>query len=314
MIKINGKEVTLIDAHAHIWNKYAGVKRGDIAAESLGYGKIKVEDNIEKLLPSAFVDNRVTVEILLGYMEDIGTDQVVILQNPCYGDQKEYVSECMQLYSDKILATVGKIDPRKRENVIDEIDKLVNQYSCIGVKIEIPDVPFIMDASEYDFLWRKIVEDNLLVVLDLGFSDGVYDFNIEKLTNVINRYPNIKMVLPHLGISRLWDLNQKYPYPELQKTLKLFKINKKNLYIDMSAIQFFDVNDEHPDKRNQDILKVVYETIGPDKILWGTDFPTILNLRTIRQCLDFIINHCEFLTDEDKIKILGQNALAVYGT
>jgi len=237
----------------------------------------------------------------------------VVLQSPCYGDQKEYVSDCMKLYPDKILATFGKLDPRKRDTTVDEIDKLVNLYSCSGIKIEIPDVPFKIDAPEYDFLWRKIVEDDLLVVLDLGFGDGEYDFNIERLTNVINRYPDIKMVLPHLGISRLWDLSQKNPYPELQKTLKLFNINKKNLYIDIAAIQFFDLNDEHPDKRNQDIVKIVYETIGPDKILWGTDFPTILKLRTIRQCLDFVINQCDFLTYEDKIKILGQNALAVYG-
>jgi len=74
MIKINGKEVKLIDAHTHIWNKYAGVKHGDIIVENLGYGKIKAEGNVERLLPSAFVDNRVPVEILLGYMEDIGID------------------------------------------------------------------------------------------------------------------------------------------------------------------------------------------------------------------------------------------------
>lgn len=314
MIKINGKEVKLIDAHTHIWNRYAGIKRGDIAAENLGYGKIRFDGKVEKLLPSVFVDNKVTFEILLGYMEDVGTDQVVVLQNPCYGDQREYVYKCMQKYPDKILATFGKLDPRKIDTVIDEIDTLVNQYSCSGIKIEVPDVPFIIDDPEYDFMWRKIVEDNLIIVFDLGFGDGEYDFNIERLTNVINRYPDIRMVLPHLGISRLWDLNQKHPYPELQKTLRLFKINKNNLYVDISAIQFFDVNDEHPDYRNQDIIKVVYESIGPDKIIWGTDFPTILNLRTIRQCLDFIVNQCDFLTDEDKIKILSQNALSAYGS
>ena len=73
------------------------------------------------------------------------------------------------------------------------------------------------------------------------------------------------------------------------------------------------MNNDYPDKKSQDIVKIVYETIGPDKILWGTDFPTILKLRTMRQCLNFIVDQCDFLTDEDKVKILGQNALAVYG-
>lgn len=309
MIELDGKEICIIDAHVHIWNEYKGMRYGEIPVENLGFGKIQVNGKVEKLLPPSFRDNRVTAEILLGYMDDNHVDQAVILQNPCYGDQKEYVAECLEKYPDRFIATMGKVDPRRVDEIVSEIDLLVNEYSCSGIKIEVPDVPFYMDDPKYDGMWKKIVEDGLMVVLDLGFEDGPYDWHIERLTRLMKRYPDIRMRLPHLGISRLWDMNQKYPYPELQKTLNLFTINKKNLYMDFSAMPFYNLEDDYPDVRNQEILRTVYETIGAEKIIYGSDFPTVLKLRTMKQCIEFITKQCTFLSSDDKENILGKNAL-----
>ncbi|MDR1754891.1 MAG: amidohydrolase [Eubacterium sp.] len=308
MIDIGGKKVALIDAHVHIWDVYKGMRYGDIPVKNLGYGKVELNGEIEKLIPSAFADNSVPWEALEGYMDDNGVDKAVVLQNPCYGDQKEYVADVMKK-TDRILATLGKLDPRKTDCVAANIDSLVNEYGCSGVKIEVPDVPFWIDDPEHDGMWRKIVEDDLLVFLDLGFGRTKYDWNIERLEKLLHKYPDIRMRLPHLGISQLWDKSQKYPYPELQKTLALFKINKNNLFVDMTAMPFFDEDGEYPDMRNVEILKTVYETIGPDKIIWGSDFPSVLKLRTLRQVIRFVTIQCTFLSDEDKIKILSGNVL-----
>lgn len=309
MIEIDGKKLMVIDSHVHIWDEYKGMRYGEIPVENLGYGKIGLNGSVEKLLPPSFVDNRVSAEILLGYMDDNHVDKAMILQNPCYGDQKEYVAECLKKYPDRFIATVGKVDPRKTDTIVDEIDMLVKDFSCSGIKIEVPDVPFYMDEPEYDVMWKKIMDDNLMVILDLGFEDGPYDWHIERLTKLMKRYPDLRMRLPHLGISRLWDLNQKYPYPELQKTLALFQINKHNLYMDFSAMPFYDQEDDYPDVRNQEILKTVYETIGSEKIMYGSDFPTVLKLRTMKQCIEFVTKQCSFLTLEDKENILGKNVL-----
>jgi hypothetical protein len=309
MIKVDGKEVQVIDAHVHIWDEYKGMRYGEVPVENLGYGKIRFNSKIESLLPPSFVDNAVTAEILLAYMDDNHVSKALILQNPCYGDQKEYVSECLKKYPDRFIATMGKIDPRKTDNIFNEINILINEYSCSGVKIEVPDVPFLIDEPEYDPMWKKIIEDDLMVVLDLGFEDGVFDWQIERLTNLLKRFPEIRMRLPHLGISRLWDLKQEYPYIELQKTLNLFKINKDNLYLDMSAMPFFDTKEDYPDIRNQEILRIVYETIGSEKIIYGSDFPTILKLRTLKQCIEFITKQCDFLSFSDIENILSKNVI-----
>lgn len=312
MIKIDGKDMLVVDSHAHIWNRFDGSRFGYLKVHNLGYGKIKQGDDILDLVPPAFTDNQATIEILLGYMDDAKIDKAVILQNPCYGDQREYVKEVIAKYPDRIYAAIGKLDPRNVKKIVSEIDTLVKDFSCKGIKLEVPDVPFKMDAPEYNFMWKKLIDENLIVTIDLGWGTGEYDWNIGNLENVIKKYPALRVCIAHLGVCRLWDLEQKHPYPELQKLLKLTTIDKDNFYIDMCGMPFYDLTEEHPGKRNIDILKTVYETIGPDRIMFGTDFPSVLKQRTMKQCVDFMANHCDFFTAVDLVKVMGQNALVAY--
>lgn len=309
MVTVDGKPLKIIDGHVHIWDRYHGVRYGSIPVKSLGYGKIELNGKIEKLLPPSFVDNRASAEILLGYMDDNHIDSAVILQNPCYGCQKEYVADMMKRYPERFAATVGKVDPRDTNHVLSHIDVLTKEYGCSGIKIEVPDVPFWMDDPEYAPMWEKLIEDDLIVILDLGFEEGAYDWNIERLTKLLTRYPDIRMRLPHLGISRLWDKQQRYPYPELQKTLNLFDINRNHLTMDFSAMPFYDTEEDYPDLRNQEILRVVYERIGAKKLVWGSDFPTILKLRTLKQCIEFVTKQCEFFSLADKEDIMANNVI-----
>lgn len=307
MINIDGRPVRVIDSHTHIWNEYKGMRLGYIQEENLGYGKIRHEGKVEKLLPPSFIDNQVPAEVLIGYMDDAGIDQSFILQNPCYGDQRAYVKSTLEKYPERFIGACGKIDPRDVDALPAEMDSLVSQYGCCGYKIEVPDVPFWMDDDEHDFMWKKIADEDRLVVIDLGWGTTPYDFNIDRLENVLRKYPNIRMWVPHLGVSRLWDAEQKYPYPELQKFLKLFKLNK-NLYTDNSAMPAY-IEEQYPEPRNVEIFKTVYETIGSERILWGTDFPTLLKYRTMEQMLSFATSCCDFLTFEDKENILSKNIL-----
>lgn len=312
MIKIGGEEVIVIDAHTHIWDHFGGQRFGNCPIEVLPYGKAKLKGKVFQQISPEYSDDSVKIEVLLGYMDYVHVDKAVILQNPCYGGSREYIHEILDKYPDKFVG-IGMLDPRNKENIKKEIDILVNEYKFKGVKMEIPDTPFIMDDAEYDFLWKKIVEKDCIVVIDMGWGKGLYDYdnNIDKLKNVLKKYSNIKMVLTHLGVSRLWDLEQKYPFPKLQETFKLIDINKENLWFDCSAIDEFD-NGEYPYYRGQEILKAIKERWGMDRIMWGTDFPTHLLISTYKQFLDFIIKHCDFLTENELKMILCTNALKVY--
>lgn len=308
MVEICGKSYEVVDAHAHVWNNYNGMRFGNTPIEKIGNGRIRVGKDEMDFIPAEFTDYKVLVEYLEAYMTFSGVDRACILQNPCYGDQREYVGEIVKKNPKKFVS-FGKVDPRDRDTVVSQIDDLMDNYGNIGIKLEIPDVPFKMDDPSYDFMWKYMQDKDGIVAMDLGWGTGKYDFNIEELTNVVKKYPKMKLMLCHMGVSRLWDLNQKYPYPYLTKTLKLLDTNKDNLYLDMAMVPQANVADEYPFYRGQEIMRYVKSFCGFDRIMWGSDFPSVLLHCTYKQSLDFVTKCCPFLTEDDLAGILGKNAI-----
>jgi predicted TIM-barrel fold metal-dependent hydrolase len=311
MIKFNGKNMMVIESHAHVFKEFAGQRHGDCPVIPTSYGKAKQHEKEYQMFAPEYDKCSVPFGIFDTYMEFIGVDKAVIIQNPCYGDQREYVKDIVNANPGRIVG-VGMIDPRKIDNLGKEIDTLCKDYNFVGVKMEIPDVPFFMDAPEYDFMWKKILENDIIAVIDLGWGDGPYDYNIDRLKNVLKKYPKIKMVLPHLGVSRLWDLEQSYPFPTLQQTLSVLDINKDNLYFDTSGIPFFDYSSEYPYYRGQDIMRSIKETVGLDKIMWGSDYPTVVKQCTYKQSLDMLVKHCSFISDREMELVVGVTANKIY--
>lgn len=308
MINIRGKNFEVIDAHAHVWNNYHGTRFGNTVVEKIGNGMIRVGKNEMQFLPPEFEDYSVKINVLEGYMRMAGVDRACILQNPCYGDQREYISSIIERTNKFV--SFGLLDPRLGEKtVITEIDTLMDTYHNIGLKLEIPDVPFKMDDPQYDYMWKHIIDKDGIVAMDLGWGTGEYDFNIERLTKLVRKYPNMKLMLCHLGVSHLWDLEQKYPYPYLTSTLSLLDINRDNLYLDMAMVPQANMADEYPFYRGQDILRYVKSFCGLDRIMWGSDEPGVLIHCTYQQTLDFVTKCCPFLSDDDLRKLLAENAM-----
>lgn len=301
----------IIDSHTHVFNKMCGWRYGNTKLEPLEYGKARLEDDIIQWVPPCFKDTTVTSEILLNYMDWVGIDKAVLLQAPCYGDQNKYVFEIIKENPNRFVG-VGLVDPRKKGPAAEEIEYLINNYNFKGIKFEVPDVPFYMDLEEYNCIWEKIINLNIFAVIDLGWGFGPYDYNIERLINVLKKYPTLKVILPHLGVSKLPDQNQKYPFPFLQKTLKLSEKFPNNVWFDIAALPFFCEKEEYPYPRAQEILKIVKNNVDLKKILWGSDFPTVLTRCTYQQSIDLIMKNCDFFSEEEKFMIMGKNALELY--
>ena len=311
MIQLRGKQMPVIDAHVHVWDHFNGCRFGSVKTEPLGFGMVHQGDQEFLMLPPELYEHRVPFGVLERNMILNGIDKAVILQNPCYGDQRDYVRDIMESHPGSI-TSLGMIDPRNRTEVIRQMDILFHEYHFIGFKIEVPDVPFFLDDPEYDFLWKKIIDMGAIVAFDLGWNDGPFDFNIDRFKNVMIRFPNLRAVLCHLGVSKLWDVSQQYPFPLLQKTLSLLEINKENLYFDFSGMQCCDPSREYPYYRCLDFLKVAKSMGAMNKIMWGSDAPMIQRTCTYRQTLTSVVNYCPFLTDDEMEDLLYRTAEKVY--
>lgn len=314
----------IIDAHVHAYPSICG-KRNEMLNTGESYGRIRRarrgawrpggKRGVVRFAPPSFHPNSVSAELLLEYMSWAGIDKAVLLQAPMYGDHNEYLAEVTRKYSDRFVS-YGLVDPRDGERALEGLE-YIKSLGHVGVKIEAPDTPFWMDDGEFDRFWAKIQELDLICGVDLGWDgpDNPYNFQLERFEKIVKRFPDTRYVLLHLGVSYLWDISQEYPFPVLQKTLQLSKY--PNVWFELSGLQEFcegeqPPRNDYPFPRAQEIVRLAVETVGADRVIWGSDFPGILLYCTYPQTLNLIRYCCDFLGDREKELILSKNAEELY--
>jgi predicted TIM-barrel fold metal-dependent hydrolase len=307
-----GKSILTIDAHTHVFEKVKGFRFGGVPVMPLCAGKVKVGDEIIEFADPAFNDLSSRIEVYMAHMEKNGIDKAVLLQTPCYGPQYDYIDEIRKRNPHKF-QTVGLADPRDKEKYITAVKHVVRERGYFGIKFEIPDTPFDMDAKEYEYVWETIIDNDTFIIIDLGWNNGPYDFLIDKMTTVVKRYPDMKIVLPHLGVSHFWDPNERPDYPGLRKTLALVQYSKENLWFDVAGIPMLMRKfAEYPYPQALEILRLVQKTIGLNHVMWGTDYPCVTEPCTYRQALTMYLNYCDFLSGDEVAKFFGETADALY--
>src|SRR5262249_43993631 len=136
---------------------------------------------------------------------------------------------------------------------------------------------------------------------------------LPKLEEMVRRYPKVKVVIDHLGRVDLADA--KKTEADTQKLLAFVRYS--NVWVKVSEWSNLSPSKKYPFKDVQPLTNKVYDACGPDRLLWGTGFPGATRGEagwpTLQEELDLIRTHLNFLTDQDRAKILGRNAAKVWG-
>jgi predicted TIM-barrel fold metal-dependent hydrolase len=163
----------------------------------------------------------------------------------------EYVSQ----HSDRLIGFLS-LDPMVK-GWQDELEEGHKNLSMKGIKLMPMYAGFKPDSRDIDHLWQYASKKGLPVLLHTGttFIDKApLECTLPRLLdNVANRFPDVKMVLAHLG----------HPYEgECIATIR----KHANVYADCSALHYRPFQLYHS-------LMLLQEYGVWDKLLFGTDFP-----------------------------------------
>ncbi len=174
-----------------------------------------------------------------------------------------------------------------------------------GIKIHPVYQGVDMDDIRYLRILERAAELGLLVVAhsgdDIGFP-GVVRCDPKRCRNALRQVPGVKLVLAHMGGWKNWDVvaeNLADTGCYLDTAFSLGQID---------ALEEDCYSQEERQLLTEDAFTGLVKAFGADRVLFGTDSPWTHSQREIRKILSL-----PGLTEEEKTRILGENACALLG-
>lgn len=260
-----------IDPHVHVWKhdpKYPWAKEASHPPK-------------EDALP----------ETLLELMRANGVSKTMLIQVIYYRWDNSYMFDVIRKYP-KTFRGVTRVNPESPQ-AADDLARLSRRQGFAGVRLSPaagPEGNWI-SGSLMPPLWKRAQE--LRTVMNILTSPS----RLPQVGRLIERHPELDVVIDHMA-----DCPIDQPQ-ELAKLLDLARFPR--VYVKISHMWRIS-RQSYPYADTHDMVHRLYDKFGPERLMWGTDWPMVEPYCGYAKALSLVKDELRFLTAEDKRWILGK--------
>lgn len=239
-----------------------------------------------------------TCQLWLDDIDKKGVDKMVFVTAGDFENSNENMAKIVQFAPDRFIGYAHH-DPFAPD-AAEQFEYAITKQGLRGMKILGPSISRPLDDKALYPLWRVAEKHRVPILFHFGImgaAGGIMDhvnMSPKIIQNVAKAFPDVIFIVPHFGCSKVEDaLFLSWVCP--------------NVYIDTSGSNQWTRWMPYP-LTVKDLFKKYYETIGPDRILFGTDaswFPRGF----VSEYLDVQMRACVELgfSDQDIKKIFSEN-------
>jgi L-fuconolactonase len=265
----------ILDPHVHVWS----------------------HDPHFPFAPGAKVpDFDATPEMLLDLMKANGIQKTVIIQVIHYRYDNSYLAAVLKKYPHTFqgVARVDPLDPAAP----DHLAKLTEQ-GFRGVRLS-PAGDATGDWISGPLmppLWKRC--DSLKVPMTLLVPIG----RVPDVQKLIDKYPDLTVVIDHMADCPVDHPEQLESLVALERYPKVFVKISHTWSLSKQSYPWLD---------SQQLVKRLYDTFGPRRLMWATDWPIAKERATYPQRLTVVRDDMKFLNADDKSWILSKTVERVW--
>jgi predicted TIM-barrel fold metal-dependent hydrolase len=241
-----------------------------------------------------------TVESLIAAMDEASVDRAAVVHSSTtYGFDNSYVVDACARYPTRLLA-VGSVDvlePDAVQTIRQWVDRGLG-----GLRIFTGGSTKEFDASELDDpraypAWELLGELGLTMCIQTGSA------GLPAVVSLANRFPNVPIVLDHLGRP---DVTDGVPYAAAQSLWDLAPV--ESIYFKLTPRIMGD--SKKGEATPETLFPKIVETFGARRLAWGSNFPT--SPGTLSEILATAKSRLASLSDEDRGWIFAKTAQKLY--
>tara|TARA_B110000483_G_scaffold21899_1_gene24947 strand:- start:3755 stop:4579 length:825 start_codon:yes stop_codon:yes gene_type:complete len=271
----------IIDSHQHFWN-YDPIKDAWIDSSMEVIKRDFLPKNLKPLL------------------DENGIDGCISVQADQSENETDFLLSCAQK-NKFIKGVVGWLDLTSK-NLESRLNHYVKNPFFKGLR-------HIVQAEKDDYLLRSDVQNGIskLAKYNLTYDILVFPSQLTAAITLVKKFPNQQFILDHISkpnisdsMDELWKLN----IVELAKN--------QNVCCKLSGLVTETKNYIFSDNDFKPYIDVIFKSFGPNRILFGSDWPVCLLAANYKKVFDLIFDYLDNHSIETKAKVFGQNAIKIY--
>jgi len=286
----------LIDAHMHLWNKVHGQVHGQIPVTPISNGVIQIGEARMLGMPAYLVDCQAKADLFVAEMDAQGVDAAVVVQEYLDGEQNEYLLDVMNRHPGRFFVH-GLPNWFEPDTVYEQVATLL-QRGFKGVKLPAHHLVGTIRLNDNRLMrvYESLALQNCVLAVDL--SEGQDE--VPAMEEIIEHNPTLRIALGHFGMPTRGG------WPG-----QLNLCRHEHVHLETGGIIWLYRNEGYPFSSAIDALRRAADTVGIEKVMWGSDWPRTMVDFTYRQSIEFIRQSTR-LSDAEKGAILGDNAQRLY--
>ena len=288
----------IIDAHSHLWLRQDTIWNG-LRIKPLPNGRSMFLGEERQMLPPFMVDGVNSAEVFISNMNYAQVSAAVVVQEFIDGQQNEYLELVQRQYHDRFF-TCGMADylhPGFYAEAADLIDAGFRGMAIPAHRI-ITDKKRVMLNSDEMMRMFKLMEAKG-VILSITLADG--DLQVGELKEVLEECPDLKVAIGHFGMPTVPGWEQ-----------QILLARHDNVMVESGGITWLYNSEFYPFPSAVKAIRKAIDLVGPQKLMWGSDYPRTITAITYRMSYDFVIKSQD-LSEEEKTLFLAENARQFYG-
>jgi L-fuconolactonase len=238
-----------------------------------------------------------TPEMLLALMRAHGVARTVIIQVIYYRWDNSYAADVLRQYP-QYFRGVARVNPESPA-APDDLSRLVVEQGFQGVRLspaEDATGDWIRGALMPP-LWKRCLE------LQASMNILTGTVRLPDIGSLVEKFPALTVVIDHMA-----DCPADRP-DELKKLLALARYP----LVFVKVSHTWSVSRQaYPYRDAQEQVKRLYDAFGPQRLMWGTDWPLVEAHCDYGKALAMVRDEMKFLNDDDKSWMLSRTVERVW--
>lgn len=274
------------------------------------------EDVYIQFLPPSLQEMVSPPEFMLQQMARAGVDMCVLQNARPYGRLNEYFAEAVRRYPDRFIGLADVVEAEAHTEA--EIARLRHAVRELGLRglyyanrgLFTVGYRHQFDDPTFDPFWEAVRDLGIPVFWEIvGVPNPTEPAallrELDRLDRWFARWPTIPGVWTH-GFSP--PLLAEMPEP-LARLLR-----REQLMVEILFPIHWGRDHEYPFPELDPALRTLYQRVGPNRLVWGSDMPNVERNITYRQSLQYLRIVADWIPADDMDRLLGLNILRLLRT